>query len=243
MKKTIFLSMTLMLFFTSLAFAAKEVPLPTEEELDYLKLASSLSGPREPYMSGDFVVFTADKNARHVGIAFDFENFEVIHSFKLKNLYDQDFEVADSFYFYILSLPKTVQKIQYRIVVDGLWTTDPLNPRKVYNRDTEMMLSELLAKRDIPPVTEKHEDDGLVHFIYEGKSGQEIRLGGSFTHWDSWIYRLKEVAPGLYALALPLAPGTYQYAYYTGTTSFIDVTNPERCYTPEGKMASQIVVK
>ena len=83
---------------------------------------------------------------------------------------------------------------------------------------------------------------GKVRFIYKGKSGQKVRLGGSFTNWDSWIYELTEVQPGLYILDLPLPPGTYQYAYYIGMNSYVDTSNPQRVWSADGKAASQITV-
>ena len=61
---------------------------------------------------------------------------------------------------------------------------------------------------------EKAGTDGTVHFVYKGKAGQHIRLGGSFTNWDSWIYELTETSPGLYELELPLPAGKYYYSYY-----------------------------
>jgi hypothetical protein len=81
-----------------------------------------------------------------------------------------------------------------------------------------------------------------VKFVYRGKSGQKIRLGGNFTNWDSWIYHLTETSPGLYQVELPLPPGKYEYAFYTGITSFPDDGNPQKCYTPDGKIASLLIV-
>ena len=54
---------------------------------------------------------------------------------------------------------------------------------------------------------------------------------------------MTEVSPGLYELELPLPPGKYEYAFYTGITSFPDNTNPQKCYTPDGRTASLLIVK
>jgi hypothetical protein len=224
------------------AFAAKAAVPVDVDNSEYDNLALSIDGVTRPFVKGNYAIFTADKHARFVGIAFDFENFRTIHSFKLRTIRDAEYKAVDSFYFYILDLPKTVQSVRYRLVVDGLWTTDPLNDTTVYNEDTGITLSELDASRYIPPVTEEQQK-GIVHFVYQGESGEEIRLGGNFTNWDSWIYELTEVQPGLYQLDLPLPPGKYEYAFYKGLTTLVDKSNPDRCYTPDGKEASLLVVK
>lgn len=225
-------------------FAAKAVesPVPDKDNSEYETLVINIDHLGAPYIKGNYAIFTADKHARHVGIAFDFENFRTIHSFKLRTIKDAEYKVIDSFYFYICELPKTVQSVKYRIVVDGLWTTDPLNTNTIYNEDTGITLSLLDATRYIPQITEQQKK-GIVHFVYQGASGEQIRLGGNFTNWDSWIYEMAEVQPGIYQLDLPLPPGQYEYAFYSGLTTLVDKGNPNRCYTPDGKEASLVVVK
>ncbi len=240
MKK--FLFSLVLIICVSLTVSAKEKAGLTEEEMNYAIEVSKIDNVSAPYLKGNKVIFTAQKDAHYVGIAFDFENFRTIHSFYKKNIRNMDNETIDSFYFYILDIPKDVQKINYRLVIDGLWTCDPLNENKVYNKEANLLLSQIDCTRPIPEVTEE-KSPGYVRFVYKGKSGQQVRLGGSFTNWDSWIYIMKEVEPGVYEFNLPLNSGTYQYAFYSGMQSFIDRENPERCYTLDGKQASVLVVK
>ncbi|MBO5606698.1 MAG: glycogen-binding domain-containing protein [Treponema sp.] len=239
MRKICIVTMALFLAAASV-YGQSPAALPIDDA-DYAEIASTISEVRAPYMKGDYVIFTQKKEARYIGIAFDFEKYRSIHQFQIKELRDENYNVKDSLFFYILKLPKNVQTVNYRLVVDGLWTTDPQNIHRQYNDEAGVELSQLNANRSIPLVTEKKEN-GCVRFVYTGPSGQHVRLGGSFTNWDSWIYELKEVSPGQYQCDLPLPPGTYQYAYYTGVKSFPDKTNPQRCYTQDGKVASQIVV-
>ncbi|MBQ4236068.1 MAG: glycogen-binding domain-containing protein [Treponema sp.] len=218
--------------------AVKALPI---DEADYTEIAATILDVQAPYVKGDYVIFTQKKGPRYIGIAFDFENFREIHQFQLKSRRNDTYEIEDSLFFYILKLPKTVQSVGYRLIVDGLWTTDPMNPEKEFNAKSNAILSHVNARRTIPAVTEKLEN-GKIRFIYTGQSGQQVRLGASFTNWDSWIYQLKEVYPGQYQIDLPLPPGTYEYAYYIGMKSYPDKTNPERCYTSDGKEASILVV-
>ncbi len=210
-----------------------------EAEIDLALMG--VTGPTAPFLSGDYVVFTADSNARYVGLAFDFENYRHIHKYELKTNYDEEYNVASKFYVYVLKLPKDVQSFNYRMVIDGLWTTDPVNPEKNYSPEAQLIVSHVNARREIVRITE-NVPAGKVRFIYKGKSGQKVRLGGSFTNWDSWIYELTEVQPGLYMLDLPLPPGTYEYAYYIGMNSYVDTSNPQRVWSADGKAASQITV-
>ena len=226
----------------STAFSAEDKTLPSDEELDYSQLVSEIQEVRAPYLDGDYVIFTAPHTARHVGIAFDFENFRTIHSYKIKKFTDMEYKDSGSLLFYILKLPKNILSVNYRLVIDGLWTTDPVNENKIFSRDANLTLSHVDASRNILPMTENIKKD-TVRFVYRGKSGQQIRVGGSFTNWDSWIYQMTEVSPGLYELELPLPPGQYEYAFYTGITSFPDNTNPQKCYTPDGRTASLLIVK
>ena len=236
--------------FTLTQTALAKTETLTPDNWDYNIIASSIDSSGAPYVKGEWAVFTADKNARHVGIAFDFENYRQIHSFKLRTIRDEQYNITDSFYFYIFRLPKNVQKLNYRLVIDGLWTTDPENPVKVYDEQTDLYLSSLDVSRNIPEITEQlpsftenYGQSGNVRFIYRGDSGLQIRLGGSFTNWDSWIYELEEIEPGLYELDLSLPPGKYYYNYYCGMKAIVDTTNPDRVYTADGREASQILVK
>lgn len=231
-----------------LSFAKGEVAV--EDTYEYDLLVSTISGYGAPFLSGNSVVFTAKPDARYIGIAFDFENFREIHSFQLKKIYDIDGEVTNSFFFYVLDLPKSVSNIEYRLVVDGLWTTDPLNPKTVYKPSSGLTLSKLALNRNLIPETEvrkvsgtSKDENGVVHFVYRGKPGQHIRLGGTFTNWDSWIYELDETEPGIYQIDLPLPPGTYYYSFFNGVSSMVDTSNPDRGYTADGKVASVITVK
>lgn len=234
--KRLFFILAVTLCMSSFLFAEE-----SDEEYDYNELVNTIKSVKAPYLQGDYVIFTAERDVRHIGIAFDFEDFTEIHSFKLKKFTNMEYEESDSLLFYILKLPKNVLEVNYRLIVDGLWTTDPLNENLVFNKDTNLMMSHIDCTREIPPVTEKIAN-GKVRFVYKGKSGQKIRLGGSFTNWDSWIYQMKETKPGIYEFELPLAPGEYQYAYFTGINSFPDNTNKVKCYTSDGKVASLLIV-
>lgn len=208
---------------------------------EYRVAVNDIRGVSSPYQQDDYIVFTAEKGPRHIGIAFDFEDYKEIHSFMKKSTKDIDEKEIDSLYFYILELPRDIEFISYRIIIDGIWTTDPNNENKYYNPYTGIEVSTLNVTNNHKNETKK--TDKGVHFIYQGPEGQKIRLAGTFTDWDPWIYELTETRPGYYELYLPLPEGTYYYAFYNGTKSFPDTTNPDRAWSKDGRETSIIVVK
>lgn len=223
-----------------MAFAKEK--LPEQDLFEFNNLVSQMKGVNAPYLYGNYVVFTAPNDSRYVGIAFDFEGYQQIHAYKLHKSYDFEGEVTASWFFYVLEKPKDRNSISYRLVIDGLWTTDPTNSNSVYDASTNLWLSHV----NLPPVETKNTEiipEGCTRFVCFAPTGQKIRIGGTFTNWDSWIYEMVEVQRGKYQLDIPLPAGTYYYNYYRGITSFIDETNPNKGYTEDGRIASRIEVR
>ena len=238
MKRILFLS----LFFTfSVAnFFAKEIPI--EKDLyEYNNLVAKINKVTSPVVTENYVIFTADASSRFVGIAFDFENYQNIHPFQIRKTKDVDGNTRNSILFYLLERPAKLKNISYRLIIDGLWTSDPNNENKIYDPTSGISISTVHLGLRKPEITNATEYDG-VKFIYQGESGQQIRLGGTFTNWDSWIYELKETKPGFYELIIPLPEGTYYYNYYLGMNSIVDKTNPKKAYTSDGRISSVIEV-
>jgi hypothetical protein len=205
-------------------------------------LISEIGGVGEPYIKGNFMVFTAKAEPRHVGIAFDFEQFRVIHSYQRVNIRDIDSNIISAFYFYILDIPENIDSVSYKIISDGIWAVDPANPNTKFDSASQSMLSTVRVRRGEAPAT-RLVGRGRVRFVYSGPAGQKIQLGGSFTNWDPFIYVMKETRPGLYECEISLAPGTHYYNFYKGLTVIADTGNPERAYTSDGRSASVIEVK
>ncbi len=244
MKKKIFFFLLFVISFNVFA-ADKSIKPTTQKDIaDYAlsKIIDDIEQPCAPYVRDGYLIFTADKSARFVGIAFDYENFRIIHPFKRLSHYEtDDGKPVDSVLFYITAYPKNLEKVSYKLVIDGLWTTDPLNKERYFDKSTNSMLS-IIEVEKLAPVTEK-QDNGYVRFVYYGESGQKIRLGGTFNNWDSYMYELAEVSPGIYEIDLPLPPGTYYYNFYNGINALIDVKNSDRVYTVDGRVASLLKVE
>jgi len=227
------------LFIGSACFSYAETV--TYKPYFYDKIIREIEKPQAPVITDDYIVFTADTSARFVGIAFDFEDFQTIHPFQYLNTHDIEGGVTNSVLFYCYERSHQISQIKYRLVMDGLWTTDPNNPLKEYDEDINLYFSKVTDLGEIEIVTKQTPSDS-TRFIYKGESGLDLKLAGSFTNWDPWIYTMCETKPGFYELNLPLPEGKYYYSYFVGLNPVLDNTNPVKVYTDDGRTANVIVV-
>lgn len=236
-------------FCVAAGFAAKEkeIDAPHGESkfsFEYREVAHKLREPKAPFEKDGMIIFSANEGPHYVGIAFDFENFQKIHPFQKRIILDENGEKSSAWYFYILEEYPQTDRILYRLIIDGLWTTDPMNPKQYYDEMTGIRLSQIDVERKYEAATSvKTSANGKsVHFVYKGKSGQKVRVSGTFSNWDSWIYQLAETSRGTYELTLPMNEGTYYYVYCIGTKEFPDLTNHERAIKDNGQAVSKITV-
>lgn len=239
MKKKIILKLVLLLGLCSFSLFAGGKNEGQPFELD--KLIHDIEGPSAPIITDEYIIFTADYNYRFVGIAFDFENYQVIHPFKLLTRKDDENVKQRSLMFYVYERQHKFTTVKYRLVLDGLWTIDPYNPQKEFDTNTNLYFSKVEDKNSVKIYTGDTKSDS-VHFVYKGQSGQKINLTGTFCNWDPWIYQLQETEPGVYELELPLPNGRYLYTYYIGFTPVLDNTNPEKAFAPDGRAVNVLYV-
>ena len=233
----IFAAALSMFFCAAFTFAAEAVEY---KPYFYDKVIRDIDRPQAPVITDDYIVFTADASAHFVGIAFDFENFQKIHPFQILHTYDIDGKETNSVLFYCYERKHQVSEIKYRLVMDGLWTTDPENPVKEYDETINLYFSKVANLGEIETITKTASD--TTRFIYKGESGLDLKLAGNFTNWDPWIYTMCETKPGFYELDLPLPAGKYYYSYFVGLVPVLDNTNPEKVYTADGRTANVLVV-
>lgn len=220
------------------------------EAVTYNTLVASISQAREPVVSGKYIIFTASGKARYTGIAFEHEKYGKIYPFQRMVRKDEygkprkgnDGKPLDSTLFYIAMVPPGMHEIRYRMVIDGLWTTDPLNSSTAYDYDNGMTVSTLPVEY-YEIFQTNNVDKGQVRFTYEGNPGSTITLAGSFNNWDPFMYEMEETSPGKYELTLPLPNGTWYYAYFEGTSQLADNTNHQQVYTRDGRVASVITLR
>ncbi|MDR3357137.1 MAG: isoamylase [Spirochaetaceae bacterium] len=227
------------------------------ESYEFIDALLSLGGPGEPKIFEDAVIFTAADQYKTVGIAFLHEGFAKIHPFSKLFVPVSDTDefneksktppetLRDSgILFFVYTVPPQVKSLEYRLVFDGLWSPDPYNPRRKFNVKTgiEHSVAPLPVR---PPSVRNNESpfDGVV-FHYRGESGGgRVTVAGDFNGWDPFMYELKETAPGLYSLALPLPPGTWRYVYYRNGERFVDYSAAAHEYRKDGSPVNVVIVK
>jgi len=212
------------------------------ESVTLNNLMAGITRAREPVVSGRYIVFTASGDARFTGIAFDFERYRQTHPFQRLVRRDADGKQIENLLFYIAEIPPETSEVRYRMVIDGLWTTDPLNSETAYDFANGMSVSRLpVTPYEVFKTAQR--PAGAVRFTWEGQSGKRIGLAGSFNGWDPFMYEMEELEPGKYELDLPLPAGTWYYAYFEGTDQLADPNNDDRAYTRDGRVASVVTVR
>ncbi|MDR1931731.1 MAG: glycogen-binding domain-containing protein [Spirochaetales bacterium] len=190
-----------------------------------------------PEIIEDTIFFSCKprETVRYIGIAFAHEQFREIHLFSRN-------EHGVLFYFY--PIPEGVRALDYRLVIDGLWTPDPKNPLKIRSA-AGLTLSRLELPAEDAQIAVKSpviRGDGYVEFNLAAVPGKDVYLSGSFNGWDPYMYRLNEVRPGLYTLVLRLLPGAYYYIFHAEGRKYLDPMNPNRGQDSEGYEISVLFV-
>ncbi|MDR1390531.1 MAG: glycogen-binding domain-containing protein [Treponema sp.] len=212
----------------------------------------SLREPARPRVIEDAVIFTASSAYRRVGIAFAHEGFAKVYWFRrlmtpnenagpwIKERPPADLYRDSGILYYIYPIPENVSsRLEYRLIIDGLWVRDPLN--------SDYQNAESGITRSVVSLPPKSGDSaprrsGLT-FTFYAESGGTVTVAGSFNGWDPFMYELRETSPGRYTLALALPAGTYQYAFFYRGERRLDPHNPRRVYTREGKAANEARVE
>ena len=250
--KTIKIFVILMVIASFAPAAAQSSDWETYESVNALL---SIREPGAPVIHENSVIFTADSSIRRIGVSFAYENFMNTYWFKLLLIPNDRINPVmlpgekepsphkdSGIQFYVHQVPEHIKDLEYRLVINGLWTVDPSNPQTI--RDPLSGLSYSILK--MPQRQNKHNPlkglpDGLL-FVYNGPPGETVTVAGNFNSWDPFMYELKEGPAGAYSILLPLPPGTYQYVFFHRGQRHIDIANPKRVYARDGKAASEITI-
>jgi hypothetical protein len=226
------------------------------ESYQFINHLLAIREPEGPEVFDDGVIFTASSTHRRVGVAFAHEGFARVHWFqqllkakdtltpkeaKSKNIVDQYQDSGVLFHAY--TVPPEIRELEYRLVIDGLWTTDPLNPRYRIDQKSGIVRSTVTMPEIRKMPTAFDGPSGTLTFNYQAPPGGTITVAGSFNGWDPFMYELRETSPGFYALTLPLPPGTYHYVFFHRGQRVLDPYNHNRAYTVEGLAASEAVLR
>ena len=225
------------------------VDIESYQFIDYLR---AISAPGKPEIYENGVVFTAPSTFQRVGISFAHEGYAKVHWFRQlmipgdtaeltaagKNRKNIDLNKDSGIMFHVESIPAGIKNMDYRLIINGLWMTDPLNPLTVTGSSGVVESRIPLPLKNItssalgaPP--------GTYRFNYMAQPGEIITVGGSFNNWDPFMYELREASPGYYTLTLPLPQGSFQYIFFHRGEGIPDPANTRRLYTRDGRIISE----
>jgi len=229
------------------------VDIESYQFIDYLR---SISAPGKPEIYDDGVVFTAPSSHNRVGISFAYEGYAKVYWFKRlmvprdraelmvngKMLKNVDPNVDSGIMFHLQIIPEGLQNMDYRMIIDGLWTIDPYNPLTITGSSgiTESRLP-LPSKPKNSPI--QVTPPGTYRFVYQTLPGELVTVGGNFNNWDPFMYVLEETSPGFYVLTLNLPPGIIQYMFYHRGEQIPDQFNARKLYSRDGRIISEAIVE
>ncbi|MCL1959727.1 MAG: glycogen-binding domain-containing protein [Spirochaetes bacterium] len=224
------------------------------ETYDVIHRLLAIREPGAPVIYENTVIFTADSSLRKVGVAFAHENFTNTYWFQ-RIVVPQDFldpiilpgqKIPDPYkdsgiQFYVYQYPDNLKELEYRLVINGLWTVDPCNSQTRRNPVSGLTMSVLSLPARPVNYSPINTPAGLK-FSFKGPPGETVTVAGSFNSWDPFMYELKESPAGIYSISIPLPPGVYQYVFFHRGQRYTDPFNARRAYSRDGTLASEIVI-
>ncbi|MFW5689256.1 MAG: hypothetical protein ACOC1U_06775 [Spirochaetota bacterium] len=230
---------------TALLTVAFLLALPlVAQDISVVLDVASMERASAPRVMGDHVLFTHDFGpGRHDGrintveVAFEHENFGTLHALDRNenDLYVLLYPLSDA--------PETdgAIELRYRMVVNGIWTTDPSNPDRIVDR-WGVRLSRTVIERTERTVTETPivHPDGTVEFIVTAPAGSQVSIVGSFNGWDPFMTPLLETEPGRFTRRLRLGPGEHLYYYTVDGLRVPDPLNTRRKWHTSGRVVSVV---
>ena len=205
-------------------------------ESDLILRAGGLTAAEPPVVIGDSILLSyafpggvRDGGIHAVQAAFSHEGFGTLHVFS-----------RNRNGVYVLSIPRTygLTEFTYRLVVDGIWTTDPVNPDVVSDAFGVAMSRFTIAAVQTPsgdsPVLL---DNGLVEFSLLGKTGQHVTIVGSFNGWDPFMTSMVE-HDGVFRRTLRLPPGEHLYYFLVDGLRVPDPGNSRQKLHRDGQIVS-----
>jgi hypothetical protein len=240
-----------LIFTAGLGFA---IDIESIESHSVVQHLLSLNEPGAPAFIEDMVVFTASSSLRRVGIAFADEGFYKVHWFRQMLVSQDPLDIAQDpknvkphkdsgILFYVHQLPEGAAELEYRLIINGLWTTDPVNPSTRRDSNSGLTWSVLALPPRPPNLHPLNGPPGSLSFLFKGPPGEIVSVGGTFNGWDPFMYELKEGPAGIYTINIPLPPGTYQYVFFHRGQRYLDPNNTRRVYSRDGRAANEIVIQ
>ncbi len=187
----------------------------------------------KPYVSSGSITFTYQpaENIQSVSLALEHEDFRVFHTFERN---------PHGVFILTLPLPENSSHIRYRLIIDGLWTTDPHAETRKDNRGIPLSYIAFPLGSSAPAPGVRRQKNGSTRFVFIGNPGSRVTVIGDFNQWDPYISPLQELQPGIFETTLNLSPGNHYYRLVVNGQEMADPANPRTVRNGWGRDLSLI---
>ena len=178
--------------------------------------------------------YQSAKPVRLVGARFAHEDYRIFHTY---------FRNEHEVFLLLLDVPDGVEELRYRMVVDGLWISDPHNPQQ--REDAFGRAFSVFSLEDRParaPVSPEIHREGNVSFFFQSLPGRAVSVAGDFNNWDPFWHRMQEIQPGEYRLTVRMPAGRHYYYYVVNGRRVLDPINQDTARDYEGFQVSTFVL-
>jgi len=212
----------------------------TIDSLDLHLVLAGMKAGRAPQVVENHLVLAVSGPYRAVAVAFAHEGFAKLHAFDRNR---------QGVFVYAYPVPLKWEKgsLEYRLIIDGVWTVDPSDPDVLEEPASGIEVS----TARVPYLSDLHlglykildEDGRTARFIFRGAAGEAVAVCGDFNNWDPFIHAMSETSPGVYRLDLPLPKGRHYYDFVYRGEEVPDPLNPDKAATKDGRQVSVLVVE
>lgn len=215
----------------SVSVSAQSASIDTEMHHRILNTAES-SAP-VIYRNAVLFSYAASEGTQAVGLAFEHENYHRLY------LYERN---RHGIFVLTVPIPDGLHRMRYRLVVDGLWTTDDNTAVENDSRGIPVSAVTIPSPKSAPRPGIKRLSDGTYRFAYRGQPGSRVSLIGDFNRWDPYLNPMPESSthPGLYIAAVSLPSDARIYRYVVDGREITDPENPLSTRNGWGEAASQL---
>ena len=224
MTRTMLLTLLLIISCAGAAPAQAPPPHSLRAEVDVMARAAP------PFVRDSWVVFSyrTTASARYVALRFEHEGYRVLHPMALNQR---------NTFVLVYEPPAGLDRLTYRMSVDGLWVRDPANPH--FSADAFGTEYSTVDLGDLRPASSRDplvRADGEVTFTLRSEPGRLVSIAGSFNRWDPFVHPLEETRPGEYSVTLRLPAGEHYYYFLSNGGKLLDPANDDTRRGPQGDL-------
>lgn len=170
-----------------------------------------------------YLFFKAKEDTRYVAVAFNYDSYSQKYL-----MYRHDRNT----FFAKVTPPLGKRQVEYRYIVDGVWTSDENNPNYKENflgdRFSFLNLSDW--DTSLALVNPSYTSQGKTILYFLGEPDQKVNIAGNFNNWNPFLHRLEEEKerPGVYSVELDLPSGEIVYYFLANGKRHLDSLNPNK---------------